>query len=168
MKKFSYPSGFKYFSFFSLASAALLTAFQGAQQDRGTSPWIWVILIIAVILIVWLILRMRRSESTPTRDESASMGAKSYAAPVTPAAPDDLAIIEGIGPKIAEVLQAAGITTFNQLAATDTDRLRDILQKGGIRLADPSTWAEQARLAAAGDQAGLKALQDRLNAGRNV
>jgi predicted flap endonuclease-1-like 5' DNA nuclease len=82
--------------------------------------------------------------------------------------PDDLTIIEGIGPKIAAILQSAGIRTFDQLAATDVSRIREILDQDGLRLADPGSWGEQARLAAAGDQAGLKALQDRLNAGRQV
>jgi predicted flap endonuclease-1-like 5' DNA nuclease len=86
----------------------------------------------------------------------------------TATAPDNLEIIEGIGPKIAAILQSAGITTFNQLAAADVDRLREILENSGLRLADPSSWGEQARLAADGDQTGLKALQDRLNAGRQV
>jgi predicted flap endonuclease-1-like 5' DNA nuclease len=66
------------------------------------------------------------------------------------------------------MLQSAGITTFDELAAADVSRIREILDQEGLRLADPSSWGEQARLAAAGDQAGLKALQDRLNAGRQV
>ena len=79
---------------------------------------------------------------------------------------DDLEIIEGIGPKIAHVLNDAGVTTFVQLAQMDPDQISAILQAAGLRLADPHSWPEQARLAAAGDQAGLQALQDRLKAGR--
>ncbi len=81
---------------------------------------------------------------------------------------DDLEIIEGIGPKISGILHDAGIHTFDQLSATDPTRILEILHAGGIRLADPRTWPEQARLAAAGDQAGLRALQDRLKGGREV
>jgi len=86
----------------------------------------------------------------------------------TPAAPasDDLEVIEGIGPKIAGVLQAAGINTFAQLAATDTASLTEILQASDLRLASPETWPQQAELAAAGDWDGLKQLQDQLKAGR--
>jgi predicted flap endonuclease-1-like 5' DNA nuclease len=83
-------------------------------------------------------------------------------------AADDLVIIEGIGPKIADVLKQAGVTTFAQLAAMDPARIHNILQAANLRLADPKSWPEQARLAAAGDQAGLKALQDRLKGGREV
>jgi predicted flap endonuclease-1-like 5' DNA nuclease len=85
-----------------------------------------------------------------------------------PPVPDDLAIVEGIGPKIASLFQAAGITTFAQLAATDVDRLRQILRGAGIRIADPTTWPEQAALAAAGEWDKLKALQDQLKGGRRV
>lgn len=81
---------------------------------------------------------------------------------------DDLTRIEGIGPKISEVLQAAGITGYAQLALTDVDRLKQILAEAGIRIADPGTWPEQARLAAAGDWEGLKGLQGGLKAGRRV
>ena len=82
-------------------------------------------------------------------------------------APDNLEIIEGIGPTIAGVLQAAGIRTFAQLA--DADPGRDgILNEAGIgNLADPSSWSEQAGLAADGKLDELAALQARLKAGRN-
>jgi predicted flap endonuclease-1-like 5' DNA nuclease len=85
-----------------------------------------------------------------------------------PMAQDDLEIIEGIGPKIAQVLRSAGVNTFAQLAELAPERVSEILSQGGIRLADPRSWAEQARLADAGDQAGLTALQNRLKGGRTV
>jgi predicted flap endonuclease-1-like 5' DNA nuclease len=86
-----------------------------------------------------------------------------------PPAPDDLKRIEGIGPKISSVLQAAGIMTFAQLAATEASRLEQILEEADprlLRLADPTTWPEQARQAAAGDWDALEALQNELKAGR--
>jgi predicted flap endonuclease-1-like 5' DNA nuclease len=83
-----------------------------------------------------------------------------------PSAPDDLAVIEGIGPKIAALLQDAGITTFNELAETEPARLESLLRDADLRLADPSSWPEQARLAAAGDWDALQSLQDRLKGGR--
>lgn len=86
-------------------------------------------------------------------------------APLAPGA-DDLKIIEGIGPKIAGVLQQAGITTFAQLAETSQERLTEIVQEAKLRLANPETWAEQSALAAAGKWDELKELQARLNAGR--
>ncbi len=77
----------------------------------------------------------------------------------------DLAQIEGIGPKITEVLQAAGIDTYAELADTSPEQLQQILKDAGIS-ADPSAWAEQARLAAGGDWDGLKAFQEQLSGGR--
>jgi predicted flap endonuclease-1-like 5' DNA nuclease len=82
--------------------------------------------------------------------------------------PDNLARIEGIGPKISQVLQDAGIMTFEQLAAADVSRLEQILTGAGMRLAEPSTWPEQARLAAAGDWQALETLQDELTGGRRA
>jgi ribosomal protein L30 len=92
------------------------------------------------------------------------------AKPVVPpvaAQADDLEVIEGIGPKIAEVLQAAGITSFAQLAATDVSQLQEILQQANVRrVTDPASWPEQAELAAAGKTAELEQLQASLKAGR--
>lgn len=81
-------------------------------------------------------------------------------------APDDLIRIEGIGPKISAIVAAAGITNFAELAATTTDRLSAILRDANIHTANPSTWPEQAQLAAQGDSAGLKELQDTIKNGR--
>jgi len=81
---------------------------------------------------------------------------------------DDLTRIAGIGPKISSVLQDVGIMTYSQLADSDVDRLRQILDESGIRLANPDTWPEQARLAAAGDWDALKGLQGQLKGGRRV
>jgi predicted flap endonuclease-1-like 5' DNA nuclease len=85
-----------------------------------------------------------------------------------PTPPDDLKRIEGIGPKIASLLQNAGIATFAQLSATSVEQLREILDAVNLRIADPSTWPEQAALAAAGDREGLVSLQSELKGGRRV
>lgn len=88
--------------------------------------------------------------------------------PTTNAIVDDFEVIEGIGPKIAGVLRAAGIKTYDQLARTDTALLTQIAQDAGLRLADASTWQKQATLAAAGEWERLKELQAQLKAGRKV
>jgi large subunit ribosomal protein L30 len=81
-------------------------------------------------------------------------------------AADDLEMIEGIGPKSAGVLHEAGISTFAALAATDAERLEEILRDASLHLASSETWAEQAKLAAAGDWEALKQLQESLKGGR--
>jgi len=80
---------------------------------------------------------------------------------------NDLTIVEGIGPKINELFNAAGIKTFAQLAATTVPQMRAILDKGGsrFRIANPSTWAQQGALAAENKWAELKKLQDKLSGG---
>jgi non-specific protein-tyrosine kinase len=82
-------------------------------------------------------------------------------------APDDLKRIEGIGPKIANSLQTAGITTFAQLATTNVEQLETILREAGIR-ANPSTWPGQADVAAIGKWDALKTLQVKLKDERQV
>lgn len=81
---------------------------------------------------------------------------------------DDLRKIEGIGPKIASILAEAGIDTFAKLAATDPDKIREILAEAGSRYKahDPTTWPKQAALAAEGKWDELAALQDQLKGGR--
>jgi predicted flap endonuclease-1-like 5' DNA nuclease len=80
----------------------------------------------------------------------------------TPPPPDDLTVILGIGPKTARVLKTAGIASFSQLARTEVERLQSILGEAGYRLAEPDSWPEQARLAAAGDREALEKFQDEL------
>jgi ribosomal protein L27 len=86
----------------------------------------------------------------------------------TVVSPDDLKKIEGIGPKIEEHLNAAGIYTFAELSETPVERVKEILEAAGPRFSihDPSTWGKQAALAAAGKWDELKAWQDVLDGGK--
>ena len=81
---------------------------------------------------------------------------------------DDLKKIEGVGPKIAGLLNEAGINTFSDLAKASEKQLADVLQKAGarFRLAKHDTWQEQAKLAAAGKTEELKKMQAELKGGR--
>ena len=81
---------------------------------------------------------------------------------------DDLKKIEGIGPKIAGLLNEAGINTFADLAKANEKQLADVLQEAGarFRLAKHDTWSEQAQLAADGKTDELKKLQDSLKGGK--
>ena len=83
---------------------------------------------------------------------------------------DDLVIIEGIGPKAAEALVAGGIDTFSKLANTSADAVKAILDASTnkVQHLDPTTWAQQAQLAADGKMDELKKLQDELNGGKAV
>jgi predicted flap endonuclease-1-like 5' DNA nuclease len=80
---------------------------------------------------------------------------------------DNLEIIEGVGPVIANLLRQNGVTSFAALAAMAPAAIQAILDAGGdrFRVANPTTWAEQAALAAENRWADLRALQDELDAG---
>ena len=80
---------------------------------------------------------------------------------------DDLELIEGVGPKIAVLLKAAGIDTFDAMAKAPVDKVQEVLEAGGSKfnLAKPATWAEQAALAASGDWAAFDKLTEELVGG---
>lgn len=85
------------------------------------------------------------------------------------AKPEDLKIVEGIGPKIEELLKNAGIKNWSDLAGASVDELKEILADAGdrYRLANPSTWPRQAELAAAGKWKDLKEYQNYLEGGKD-
>lgn len=82
--------------------------------------------------------------------------------------PDQLTKIEGIGPKIAELLVAGGYESFVKLAEAPVPALKTILENAGPRykMHNPTTWPQQAGLAAAGKWDELQELQDRLDGGK--
>ena len=107
---------------------------------------------------------------SPATDAAAKSEVSTPAQEAAPPKPDDLTKVEGIGPKISGLLRAAGISTFAQLAAADVSKIEQILADAGPRfkLADPTTWPNQAKLAAAGKWEELEALQDQLKGGRSA
>ncbi|NJL13747.1 MAG: DUF4332 domain-containing protein [Microscillaceae bacterium] len=85
-----------------------------------------------------------------------------------PAKADDLKKIEGIGPKIADLLVAQGIDTYQKLAEVSPDRLRGILAEAGPRYKGhaPDTWPQQAKMAQEGEWKTLEAWQGELKGGK--
>lgn len=83
-----------------------------------------------------------------TSATAAANGSAEREAPSTPTPQiDDLQQIKGIGPRIEELLNANGIYTYGQLAATDAATIEDILRAAEVRLpARTATWLEQAAL----------------------
>ena len=82
--------------------------------------------------------------------------------------PDDLKVVEGIGPKIEGLLNDAGIYTFAELANTASERIKEILVAAGPRfqMHDPGTWPQQSAMARDGKLDELKKWQDELNKGK--
>ena len=82
---------------------------------------------------------------------------------------DNLKRIEGIGPKIASILKEAKIDTFVKLSKAKAEKISDLLVKIGgnsYNRFDPTTWPEQAKLAAEEKWEELKKRQDELKGGR--
>lgn len=61
---------------------------------------------------------------------------------------DDLKVVEGIGPKIEEMFNEAGIKTWKALSETSVASCQEILNKGGERykVHDPASWPMQAKM----------------------
>jgi predicted flap endonuclease-1-like 5' DNA nuclease len=81
---------------------------------------------------------------------------------------DNLQIIEGIGPKVAELLTANGIATWADLASKSPDEIRPILDAAGsaYKMMDPTSWPQQAKLAAEGQWSALIEFQKFLDGGK--
>lgn len=164
--------------------ATLTQAFPAVapQQSQGLSGWTWVIIFLLVVLVVWWLLTRATSEKPDIHahheehhvehevDEitrSATIDI-SDVEPEAPAKPDDLQIIEGIGPKVKQVLNNHGIFTFADLAAAEMEQVRQFLEAAGYSYMDPSSWADQAKLAADGKWEAFEELTASLKGGRHV
>jgi predicted flap endonuclease-1-like 5' DNA nuclease len=149
-----------------------------AAKTEGTPWWMWLLILAAIVLfvaiLVWWWVRTHDEEGAPTLPQQSPpvrVKAPPRGDPLASPPVDDLTRIEGIGPRICSVLQAAGIPTFARLASTEVESLRQVLEEADprlLRLADPSSWPEQAKLAAEGAWDALQALQDELKGGRRV
>ncbi|MEU6077666.1 helix-hairpin-helix domain-containing protein [Micromonospora sp. NPDC047074] len=80
-------------------------------------------------------------------------------APAAADAADDFRRIQGVGPKMAAALQAAGIRTYRQLAELDEAALRETIRSAGLRAAPSlTTWPQQAAVLAGAPQETAAAL----------
>jgi predicted flap endonuclease-1-like 5' DNA nuclease len=152
-------------SLFGLAFAGFFSFYQLSSVPW----WIWLLLVIVLIILVYLIISGSGKKEAPAIEAppAAKVEPEPEPEPVV-ITPDDLTKVEGIGPKINQFLQDAGIQTFAQLAEYDMEQLDKMLDEAKLRLADPTTWADQARLAAAGEWEALEKLQDELKGGRRA
>lgn len=113
-------------------------------------------------------LLLREAELKRLREPAPFDMAAAKAAGFSVKGPDDLEVIEGIGPKIAELLRKEGVATFARLAAMTGAEIKPMLERAGpnFRLADPETWPDQADLAARGRWRSLALLQKSLDGGK--
>ncbi|MEZ4910816.1 MAG: helix-hairpin-helix domain-containing protein [Saprospiraceae bacterium] len=82
---------------------------------------------------------------------------------------DRLQIIEGVGPKMDEVLRTNGYSNFASIASATPEQLRAVLDKydDKYRIIDPTTWPKQAKLANERAWNQLIDLQKALDTGRS-
>jgi predicted flap endonuclease-1-like 5' DNA nuclease len=165
MSTLNYAFSFIVLKFYDLYLVPLLQV----EAENGGLTWWGALLILGFIILV-VVLALARNASKTTAPEVEHSSHDMHADLKTPAAPallaDDLTRIEGIGPKIASLLGENGITTFEQLGNADLTALRTILENARLQFADPTSWPEQAKLAAKADWEELAALQASLKGGR--
>ncbi|CAM3387148.1 50S ribosomal protein L21 [Zobellia roscoffensis] len=118
------------------------------------------------IVIESIVAKGGKKAAAPKKEEKpAKKEAAPKAAPKKATKADDLKKVEGIGPKIAETLIAAGISTFAELAKADAAKISEIIADvRGNHVTD--TWPAQAKLAAEGKWDELKKWQDELDGGK--
>lgn len=112
--------------------------------------------------------------STSSGNTSASSSAASFNADGAKSAfgknikPDDLKIVEGIGPKIEALFHNHGVKTWEALSQCSTEKCQKVLDSGGsrFRMHDPKTWPRQAQLAFEGQWQELHDWQDILSGGK--
>ena len=145
----------------------------GPNAELGWLLYLFLGFFLLMVIVGWLV--SRRKEEQPEvahKTHSHHEEKATVAAPVSPlrvneaAIPDDLVKLEGIGPKVAKILNEAGITTFAALAAANAADVEKILSAAGLQMMNPEGWIEQAALAAKGDWEGLEKLQGELKGGR--
>ena len=86
-------------------------------------------------------------KAAPVVEEIKEEVAKAKVAETPEATGDDLKKLEGVGPKLAEILNSAGIVTYADVAGSSIEKLKEILEAAGSRYAskDPAPWIEQAK-----------------------
>ena len=111
--------------------------------------------------------RYRTLEANHTESQTSIRGLTSQLSEAT-AQPDNLMVIEGVGPKINQALNASGITQWKHVRDADEPTLRGALEKGGITFAPSmATWSAQARYLCDGDMIGFTAYTEYLVSGQD-
>jgi predicted flap endonuclease-1-like 5' DNA nuclease len=137
------------------------------ESSSSNIPWwVWVILIVILLVILYFWFGRGEEETVAEAPKTVAQVETAVPAVVDSAKPDDLKRIEGIGPKVASLLNEAGITTFQQMVNAGAEKLESILDAASLQMIDAGTWPEQAKMAAAGDWEALAKFQDELKGGK--
>ena len=154
---------------------------EGTEAGIGWMVWVALaIFLIVMVFLGWLVSSkgwLKKEEETihdahghdeHGHEEAHAAPVRAAAAEAAPAVADDLTELEGIGPKVAKLLEGIGITSFAALANADLAKLREMLDAAGYKYMEPAGWVEQAALAAKGNTEELKKLQESLKGGRKA
>jgi len=95
---------------------------------------------------------------TSKKESTMSSGTKRKAAKLK----IDFTCIEGVGPKINQILTKAGYKTFDDLGTAKVADLKKVLDAAGPRyqMHNPKYWAKQAKMAAKGQWTKLQEFKD--------
>jgi len=107
-----------------------------------------------------------KAEIIPGETAEEVVETSSDSSSASPEGQDDLTRIEGIGPKIADVLNANGIASFADLSGSKVGDLRTILADNDLASHEPKSWSKQATLAKNEKWDKLDELQEELKGGR--
>ncbi len=121
-------------------------------------------LIVSIVVIVLILLLLYWIREKPVQAAAPAVEKVERVQKIL--TPDNLTLVEGIGPKIQSLLEAEGIQTYGDLAKADVAKLRAIMDANKLRIADPTTWPKQAEMLASGKMDELKKYQDSLKGGR--
>jgi hypothetical protein len=138
--------------------AFILLSEEGSNMSLVWLLYIVLMFLLLMIIVGWLVGRKEQGQLEGQHE--AKKSAKKDA--------DDLAKIEGIGPKVVRVLKDAGITTYDELAHAKIGRIQEVLDAAGLQMMNPKGWIAQAKLAAQDDWKGFEKLQSELKAGQNM
>ena len=89
----------------------------------------------------------KKAEAKAEVKEEAPKTEAKAKAPKAAAKGDDLTKLTGVGPKLAEILNEAGLNSFADVAGTSVEKFKEILEAAGSRYAskDPQPWIEEAK-----------------------
>jgi hypothetical protein len=137
--------------------ALYLLSEEGPNTSLSWLLWVALGFFVLMVLVGWWTSRNKGGK--PEVPHEAHAAEKSA---------DDLTKLEGIGPKVAKVLNEAGIMSYADLAHAEAAKVQETLNAAGLQMMNPEGWIEQAKLAEAGDTDGLAKLQEELKGGRKV
>lgn len=114
--------------------------------------------------VVEIPVKENKASSSETTRRKSSNAKMSAAAKRKSKLKLDFTCIEGIGPKINQILVKAGYQTFEDLSGAKINELRTVLTAAGPRykMHDPKNWAKQAKMAAKGEWTKLQEYKENL------